>query len=234
MEIIKGKTFDAPKVMIYGLAGVGKSTLASKLKRPIFMDFEGGANYIGVDRTEVITDIERFYMYLNDLFTKKERDYDTVVIDSIDWFVRRAVEKAAGINNTPDGLQQTLNRSNGGYGNGKQVLENFIRTRLLTALSKLTAKGVCVCLIAHADKKELMDAEGVDIEQITPKIDVNTLHAFIEWCDNIFYLKKDADGERVLVLESDDVALAKNRLGLKGERKLSDVNINDLLAGKEK
>ena len=235
MKVIRGKTLTAPKVMFYGLAGVGKSTLASQLKNPIFMDFEGGVNYMDVPRTPQIQDMDEFYGYIRELWEKSgdKREYDTIVIDSIDWLVRKAVEKAAGIDRTKDGIMQTLNRSNGGYGNGKQVLENFIRTKLLFSLVELNKKGYGICLLAHADKKNLMDADGVDVEQITPKIDVNTMNVFVEWCDNIFYLKKNAEGERVLVLESDDVALAKNRLGLHGERKLKDIDINELLEGKD-
>ena len=232
MEVIKGKTLTAPKVMIYGLAGVGKSTLASKMSKPIFLDFEGGLNYMDVARTPQIQSLDEFYMDLGELYRKSEREYDTIVIDSADWLVRKVVEKAAGIDSK--NLEETLNRSNGGYGNGKQVLENHIRTKLLPTLVALNKKGYGICLIAHAERKNMMDADGVDIEQISPKIDVNTMNVFVEWCDNVFYLKKDADGERVLVLESDNVALAKNRLGLTGEVKLSETNINKLLTAKEK
>ena len=63
----------------------------------------------------------------------------------------------------------------------------------------------------------------------SPKIDVNTMNVFVEWCDQVFYLKKDANGDRYLVLDSDMVALAKNRLGMSGEVKLSDIDINELL-----
>ena len=144
------------------------------------------------------------------------------------------VEKAAGIDKK--NISETLNRSNGGYGNGKQVLENYVRTGFLPRLATLNSMGYGICLIAHADRKVLMNAEGNDVEQIAPKIDVNTMNVFVEWCDEVFYLKKDIAGERVLVLESDDVALAKNRLGLTGEVKLSDIDINKLLTptGKEK
>lgn len=232
MEVIRGKTLTAPKMMIYGLAGVGKSTLAGKLNKPIFLDFEGGLNYFDVDRTPQITSVEQFYKYLGELYHASEREYDTVVIDSADWLVRKIVEKAAGIDKT--NLEETLNRSNGGYGNGKQVLENHVRTMLLPTLVALNKKGYGICLIAHAERKIMMDADGVDTEQISPKIDVNTMNVFVEWCDNVFYLKKDINGERVIVLESDNVALAKNRLGLTGERKLSEVDINKLLTLKEK
>ena len=232
MEVIKGKTLTAPKVMIYGLAGVGKSTLAGKFSRPLFLDFEGGLNYFDVARTPQIQDLDTFYKYLGELYHKTEREYDTIVIDSADWLVRKTVEKAAGISR--DNLEETLNRSNGGYGNGKQVLENHIRTKLLPTLVALNKKGYGIVLVAHAERKIMMDAEGVDIEQISPKIDINTMNVFVEWCDNVLYLKKDAEGERVLVFESDNVALAKNRLGLTGEVKLKDVDINKLLSAKEK
>jgi phage nucleotide-binding protein len=232
MEVIKGKTLTAPKVMIYGLAGVGKSTLASKMSRPIFLDFEGGLNYFDVARTPQIQKLEEFYEDFAELYRAKEREYDTIVIDSADWLVRKVVEQAAGIDKY--NLTETLNRSNGGYGNGKQVLENHIRTMLLPMLVTLNKKGYGICLIAHAERKDMMDADGVDIQRISPKIDTNTMNVFVEWCDNVFYLKRDNEGERVLVLESDNCALAKNRLGLTGEVKLKDVDINKLLTAKEK
>lgn len=230
MEVLKGQALTAPKLMIYGLSGVGKSSLAAKLKKPIFLDFEGGLNYLGVDRTPQYTRLEDFYEDLVDLYRKAEagkREYDTIVIDSVDWMVRKIVEKAAGIDK--HNLTETLNRSNGGYGNGKQVLENHIRTKLLPTLVLLNKLGYGICLVAHADRKDLMDADGVDVERVTPKIDVNTMNVFVEWTDSVFYLKI-VDDERVLVLEGDNNVLAKNRMGLHGEVKLSDVDINKILS----
>ena len=237
MQVIKQATPTAPKLMIYGLSGVGKSTLASKLKNPIFIDMEGGLNYMDVARTPTLTSYASVLKVLGELFNVAEagkREYDTIVIDSVDWLVRKVVEKAAGIDKNK--LDETLNRSNGGYGNGKQGLENHIRTYLLPLLVTLNKQGYGICLIAHADRKVLMNSDGSDVEQIAPKIDVNTMNTFVEWCDNVFFLKRDINGERVLVLESDEVALAKNRLGLTGEVKLSDIDINKLLMpqGKEK
>lgn len=236
MQVIKQATPTAPKLMIYGLSGVGKSTLASKLRNPIFIDMEGGLNYMDAARTPTLTSYKAALGVLSELYNAAEsgkREYDTIVIDSVDWLVRKIVEKAAGIDK--DHIDETLNRSNGGYGNGKQVLENHVRTLFLPFLVKLNKQGYGICLIAHADRKVLMNSDGSDVEQIAPKIDVNTMNTFVEWCDNVFFLKRDISGERVLVLESDEVALAKNRLGLTGEVKLSDVDINKLLMpqGKE-
>lgn len=230
MEILKGQALTAPKLMIYGLSGVGKSSLAAKLKKPIFLDFEGGLNYLGVDRSAQYTDLDAFYRDLVELYRKAEagkREYDTIVIDSADWMVRKIVEKAAGIDR--DNLEMTLNKSNGGYGNGKSVLDNHIRAKLLPTLVALNKKGYGICLIAHADRKVLMDEDGVDTDRVAPKIDVNTMNVFVEWADNVFYLKKNQNGERSLILDGDDNVLAKNRLNLHGEVNLADIDINELL-----
>lgn len=233
MKLITKATPTAPKLLIYGMPGSGKSTLASKLSKPVFVDLEGGLNYMDVPRTPTLSKFEDVYAVLLELYRdakSDKREYDTIVIDSADWLVRKITEKAAGIDKAK--LTETLNRSNGGYGNGKQVLENYIRTQLLPFLQGLNSLGYGICLIAHAERKIMMNAEGIDVEQITPKIDANTMNVFVEWADSVFYLKKEADGARTLLLESDDVALAKNRLSLTGEVKLDEVDINKLLTPK--
>lgn len=232
MEIIRKATPQAPKIMIYGTSGVGKTTLSSKLKNPLLIDFEGGANYLDIPRTPQITNVEVFYKILAELYHAKEHEFDTIVIDSADWLVRKVTEAAAEIDK--DNLDKTLNKSNGGYGNGKQVLENHIRTKLLPMLVTLNKAGYAICLIAHADRKTIMSPDGFDIEQIAPKIDSNTMNAFVEWCDNVFYLKKGSDGVRKLLVEDDGVALAKNRLSLVGEYDIDNIDINELLIGKVK
>lgn len=227
LDIIDGVVLTAPKLLIYGLSGVGKSTLASKLNKPLFLDFEGGLNYLGVKRTKQYQDLDKFYQDLADLYRSEKREYDTLVIDSADWLMRLIVEKTAGI--TSRTLEETLNKSNGGYGNGKQVLENQVRTKLLPMLVLLNKKGYGICLVAHAELKDIMDADGVTVEQVAPKIDPVTMNVFVEWVDNVFYLKKDSDGKHKLLLDSDGSALAKNRLGKSGEVLLEETDINEIL-----
>ncbi len=228
MQILTEATPTAPKFMVYSLPGVGKTTLASKLRHSIILDIEGGANKIKTARTPQITKLEEFYNDLVELWHAEKREYDYIVIDTADWLVRLIINDVAGIDKNH--LTETLNRSNGGYGNGKQVLDNHVRVKLLPMLIALNKKGYGICLLAHADKKTMMDSDGTTIEQIAPKIDPTTLNAFMEWCDAIYFLKKDLAGDRVLQLESDSIAVAKNRSGLSGEWSLTkDGDINKLL-----
>ena len=243
LPVITGITPTAPKVLIHGLSGVGKSTLAAKLKNPYFLDFEGGLNYIGCARTPIIKNDVTFGLLISALLNEAasgKRTYDTVVIDSIDWCVRRFEEVASGIveydnkgNQVHKDLKSTLNKANGGYGNGAAHFQTLIKTELIPRLSMLNEAGYGICLIAHAKRKSIMDADGIDTDRIAPKIHDKVVDPFIEWADDVFYLKNE-DGERILVLEGDDNILAKNRQGLKGSVKLSEVDINELLTGGKK
>lgn len=227
LEIIRGVQESPAKIILYGLSGAGKSTLAAKLSRPLFMDFEGGLKSIDVAKTPIYQSVDKFYEDLVELYRKAERDFDYIVIDSADWLVRRIIEQAAGIDKK--NIDQTLNKSNGGYGNGKQVLENHIRVKLLPMLTALTTKGYGICLIAHADVKELMNADGIDVKQISPKIETNTMETFVEWSDAVYYLKETENGVRKIVVSSDGTALAKNRYGISGEYDLTSTDFNSLL-----
>ncbi len=242
MEIIKGITPTAPKLIIHGLPGSGKSTLASKLKNPLFLDFEGGLNYIGCPRTKQIMDDETFAAYLVELYTKAssgKREYDTIVIDSIDWATRILEEHAAEVvvkdektGKIVKNLKSTLVKANGGYGAGYQHLVNLVRSDLIPRLSKLNNVGYGVCLVAHSARKDIMDSDGINVDRIAPKIHDKVMDVFIEWADSVFYLKKGNDDSRYLVLDGDDNVLAKNRGGLTGEVNIKDIDINELLTPK--
>ena len=245
MKVINSITPTAPKLIIYGNPGVGKSTLAAQMSKPLFLDFEGGLNYLEVARTPQIINLDEFYSYLIELARTKEREYDTILIDSADWLTRKIVEKAAGITaggsmaEIDKAMENTLNRAGGGYGNGNQLLENHIRAKLLPMLVKLNTLGYGIVLIAHAYSKTLLDDDGVEVEKVMPKIDPPTVSkpiaapAFIEWVDNVFYLKKQG-GSRKVLFESDPTALAKNRLGLTGESDVDKLNLTDLLTKSKK
>ena len=97
MKILREATPTSPKFMVYSLPGMGKTTLASQMSNSIIIDLEGGANYIKTARTEQITNIEDFKAVMVELWKAPKREFDYIVIDTVDWLVRLMVEDVAGI-----------------------------------------------------------------------------------------------------------------------------------------
>lgn len=248
MQIVKGVQASAPKVLLYGNAGVGKSTLAAKMTKPLFMDLEGGANYIGVDRVQ-IKDEDELMKCLVELAKERSKEYDTIVIDSADMLVRRISEKVAGVGVVEEGpvtlsakkktMERNLMDAQGGYGKAKEVLENHIRGLLIPMLENLNRMGYAIVLIAHAYTTSVLDDDGMEAVKVLPKIDPPTIGkkpiatpAFTEWVDNVLYLKKVGE-DRFIQVESDNSIMAKNRIGLTGEYDVAKQDINELLTVKK-
>lgn len=233
MKIRKEPKPTAPKLLLYALPGMGKTTLAAKIgKKPIILDVENGAGYVKADVVEHsdVADYVSFYKVMGELFALAKTgklEYDNIVIDSIDELVRMLEAHTSGAVENKD-MKATIYKGEGAYGNGRKFMENEIRLRLFKFLDSFTKYNVGITLIAHASQKKLLDADGNHIDTVAPKMDEYLMNLFVEHMDFVYYLK-NVDGERKLVLESDGVVLAKNRVGRRGEVSLSDIDINSLM-----
>lgn len=73
-----------PRCIIYGAAGVGKTTFASSAPSPIFILTEDGLGDLDVPSFPLATSYEEVMEALTTL-GKEEHSFKTVVIDSLDW-----------------------------------------------------------------------------------------------------------------------------------------------------
>jgi len=209
-KLIRGKTPTMPKGIICGSPGCGKTTFGASAPGHILIDCENGANATSATRTPYLETWPEMADVIDSLLNEKH-DYKIVVIDTIDWMVRRLEEQVSGCK---DNSEQTLNRSHGGYGNGKQVLKNEIYLNLLPKLDRLVCKNIGVILLAHASRQEITDADGVTVEKTVPALPKEFLETFTEWSDFVCTVRRDRDGGRFLSTVEDDRVLAKNRYGL--------------------
>ncbi|HHK41312.1 MAG TPA: oxidoreductase, partial [Planctomycetaceae bacterium] len=83
-QIQRGKQPMPPRLVVYGTEGVGKSTFASQAPAPIFIQTEDGLAEIDCDRFPLSTTFDDVTAALSELHSEKH-DYQTVVIDSLDW-----------------------------------------------------------------------------------------------------------------------------------------------------
>lgn len=72
-----------PRIVVYGEAGIGKTTFAASATKPLLIDLEGSADYIDVAKAKPKN--YAAVLELIDAVINEEHEYKTLVIDSLDW-----------------------------------------------------------------------------------------------------------------------------------------------------
>ena len=219
----------APKGIVYGPPGIGKTTFGASTHKPIIVDCENGAAHVSCDRSPYLSNWPAIRQWL-DALAAGGHGYGTVVIDSVDWLLRRLEEHVSGVKDNEHGMAQTMNRSHGGYGNGKQVLKNFVYQYLLPTLDMIVNSGVAVVLLAHATRHDVTSIDGVTAEKSAPDIHADLVNTMIEWSDFVAAARKDVNNVREMVLSESSQQLAKNRYGITGPLPLSWQALMDAVA----
>lgn len=199
----------APKVIVYGPPGVGKTTFAARAGNCLIVDLENGASNVARQRTPYLQSWAEAQQWLT-AAAHEQHGYDAIAVDSLDWLLRRVQETVTG----PDKLATTLNNAHGGYGNGGLVLENYVYGLVLPALDRISARGVAVIMLAHAVRRTVTDAAGVTVEKLSPDVPQKLLMPCVEWADAVLCLTKDGSGQRVFVTQESPRVLAKNRYAM--------------------
>ncbi len=204
----------APKGIIYASAGTGKTTFGASATASIIVDCENGAGAIKCQRTPYLDNWPAIHSWLKEL-ERAEHPYQTVVIDSIDWLLRRIEEHVSGC--AGGKAESTLNRSHGGFGNGKQIFKNYVYQILLPLFDRIVSRGIAVVLLAHAKRTEITDVDGIAVEKTVPELPDEHLNTMIEWSDFVCLAKKLDENTRILITSETPRALAKNRYSMPPE-----------------
>jgi hypothetical protein len=237
MKIVKGKQKRAQRVVLYGVESVGKSTFAANFPKPLFLDVEGGTAHLDVDRVEINSAIELEF----GMAAAKKLNYETIVIDSIDWAERLIVEGLLA-------QHKKTSIEDWGYGKG-WVMVAEKTARLLTSLDALIEANINVVLIAHSkvqrvEPPDLMTA----YDRYELKLSKQSSPLVKEWADELWFLKfktkvmqseggksKGMGGKERIMLTTHSAAYdAKTRSGLSEELPLTWDSVAHLFAVEKK
>ncbi|WP_138751875.1 ATP-binding protein [Paenibacillus sinopodophylli] len=199
MQVISGKVQKAKKVVIYGPEGIGKSSLAARFPRPVFIDTEGSTTELDVDRTAKPSSWEMLNQQVAWVKQQGNR-FGTLIIDTIDWAEMLCVEGVCS-------SHQKKGVEDFGYGKGYIfVAEEF--GRFLNLLSDVIEAGIHVVLSAHSQivKFEQPDEMGAyDRYQLKlgQKTGSRTAALVKEWADMVLFINyktfsvaADKDGKK--------------------------------------
>jgi len=232
-EIHSGRRHQPPRMLVYGLEGIGKSSLAASAPNPIFIPTEDGLDQIETDSFPLATSFEDVMEALT-VLAQEAHDYQTVVIDSLDWLERLiwdAVCKRFGAKN--------IEKVDGGYGKGfSHALTEW--RQVIDALRYLREeKGMVVILLAHSKVEKFTDPESSPFDRFSPRLNKQASAMLCEWCDAVLLATRKlggakgdkSGGERILRCVGSPACLAKNRYSLPEMLPLAWSAIVSALAG---
>ena len=235
MEITCGVKQEPQRIVAYGPEGIGKSTLASRMPSPVFVDIEGSTADLDVARVPTVSS----WRALVDLVAQFEHDhhgYKTLVIDTADWAEKLCISHVCATNN------MTALGGQDDYGRSYNLLETEWR-RFLDLLSRVAASGLHVCLLAHAGIKHFRQPDLPDgYERWELKMEKKTAAATKEWARTVLFInyktyvvedkgkRRGTGGHRVMHSTHTPAWDAKNRAGLPEEMKLDYSEIARLFA----
>jgi len=220
-SIRRNKNIAAPRVCIYGVEGIGKSTFAAGAPAPVFIQTEDGLGSLQVDHFPIATKVSDVLDALSSLF-EDDHTFKTVVIDSLDWLENLIWRD----------IEQKYDAKDLAYGKGAMIAADKWREILegLTALRN--DKGMIVILLAHVEIKRFDSPETEPFDRYQPKLQARSSALIREWVDAVLFanyktiVKRDdvgfnktvargiSTGERLLYTSERPAYQAKNRYGL--------------------
>jgi hypothetical protein len=194
-SITKGVAVKAPRIVLIGVEGVGKSTFAAAAPGSVIIPMrdERGVDQIDAAKFPAVNSYAELIEALGVLY-KEQHDYSTVVIDSasaLQPMIWAAVCEAAGA--------KKIEEVGGGYGKGYTYALDLWRdlTQALDALRD--DKGIGSILIGHVVTSEFADPEADPYTTYEWDIHKKAAAQLYRWADAVLF----ANYEKAAVVAND-------------------------------
>jgi AAA domain len=224
MEIARAKSNAVPIMLLYGDAGRGKTTLATKAPKALLLPLERGLPR-GVE-VDAVQGLDSFDKVMSTLLAihSDPRGYDSLVIDTLDALEPLVLEHTCAKNNWK-------NIEAPPYGKGWVAADDEWR-RFIRGITAIRDKhNMTVVLVSHAEVIRVEDPRAPTFTSYSPKLNKRARALVVDACDVVGFLAEDlrtvsddsgfrervraaAGNGRYLFLEGRPAFAAKNRFGM--------------------
>lgn len=238
-SIKRGQDIKPPRIFIYGVEGIGKSTFAAGALGAIFLQTEDGQGALDVARFPMIESIDQIREALATLYTDPH-EFGTVVLDSVDWLEQIVAKE----------IETKFDAKELAYGKAA-IKQAEIWQELLGGLNALrNDRNMSVILIGHSQIKRFDSPETEPYDRYSPKLQERSNALVREWADAVLFanyktvVKKSevgfnkevargiTTGERLLFTTEKPAYMAKNRYAFPDSLPLTWDAVSDAIAGR--
>jgi|GEM_PF-6950365 len=204
MQLTTGKKPQPYKVLLYGVPGIGKTTLATLAPKPVIGDCERGSNRINCARYEV-NNFDELMQSVQAAINEPE--CHTFCPDSV-----TAINKMIELKVCEIFGCSSIGEKKDIFGADYMKVRS-LWTDFLFGLDQLTLSGKNVILIGHQEVRRMKDPIHDEYDKMVINVDKKVLEPLVAAMDGVFYycyekLKDDkkgklnATGRRMLITKS--------------------------------
>jgi DNA polymerase III delta prime subunit len=218
-QIKEGKMKEPLFILIYGVPGVGKTTLASEAPKPLFLGDANESSLFNVSRLESKS-FQDLKSTLQEILDSKELLFKTLILDNLGWLEPLIWKSVCKEEN-----KKTIDDI--GYGRGYKKAVSF-HDEVITILKEIRQKHrVNVVVLAHSKVKTFQDPTiQAAYDQYQMSVNEEVSNVWIRSVDAVLFmnyevLKKDdkdkfaqGEGIRFMYTQERPSFKAKNRFGL--------------------
>jgi hypothetical protein len=168
-----------PRILMHGVAGIGKTTFAAGADEPAFICTEDGLGTLDAMHFPLARTFDEVMEALAVLYTENHA-FKTVVVDSVDWLEPLVWQKACQENGWKD-LEQP------GYGKGYIAALDLWRQYLEGLNALRDERGMTVIEIAHTDIKRFDSPEHDPFDRYVIKLHARAAALLQEHSDVVLF-----------------------------------------------
>lgn len=238
-SIKRGPDLKPPRLFVYAVEGIGKTTFAAGAPNPIFIQTEDGLGALDVARFDMVEKIDDVRSAIGTLY-EQPHDFETVVLDSADWLEQIIAKE----------IESTHDAKDLAYGKGA-LKQAEVWRELLDGFNALrNDRGMSVIVIGHCQIKRFDSPETEPYDRYMPKLQERSSALVREWADAVLFanyrtvvkttevgFKKEVSrgittGERLVYTTEKPAYMAKNRYALPESLPLSWDALSTAIAGR--